>query len=49
MKLKMIMAFAAFVLSAGIFASGQSVQKTPEQVAQSLVDAYNARNIDGIL
>src|SRR5687767_5582094 len=32
-----------------IFAHGQAVQKTPEQVAQSLVDAYNARNMDGIL
>ena len=49
MKLKMIVAFAALVLSLGVLVSGQPAQKTPEQVAQSLVDAYNARNMDGIL
>src|SRR5687767_15759465 len=49
MKLKMIAAHAAMMLCVGIFVSGQAVQKTPEQVAQSLVDAYNARNMDGIL
>jgi len=47
--------FAAFLLCVGIAASGQTVkatqtvQKTPEQVAQSLIDAYNARDIEGIL
>lgn len=30
-------------------AAAQPAVKTPEQVAQSLVDAYNARNMDGIL
>jgi len=45
----MILALAVFVLSLGIFVSGQAVQKTPEDVAQSLVDAYNARRMDGIL
>lgn len=45
---KMIAA-SALIVCFGIFAHGQSVQKTPEQVAQALVDAYNARNIDGIL
>ncbi len=30
-------------------ATAQPAVKTPEQVAQSLVDAYNARNMDGIL
>lgn len=49
MKIKMILALAVFVLSLGIFVSGQTVQKTPEDVAQSLVDAYNARRLDGIL
>jgi len=49
MKLKMIMAHAALMFCLFTFASGQAVQKTPEQVAQSLVDAYNARNMDGIL
>jgi hypothetical protein len=49
MKIKMILALAVFVLSLGIFVSGQTVQKTPEDVAQSLVDAYNARRMDGIL
>ncbi len=29
--------------------TAQQVAKTPEQVAQSLIDAYNARNMDGIL
>ena len=28
---------------------GQTPPRSPEQVAQSLVDAYNARNMDGIL
>ncbi len=45
-------AIAAFLLCTGIAASGQDVkttQKTPEQVAQSLVDAANARDMDGIL
>ncbi|HJS52322.1 MAG TPA: hypothetical protein VJ781_10515, partial [Pyrinomonadaceae bacterium] len=49
MKLKMIAAHAAIMLCVGIFVSGQTVQKTPEEVAQSLVDAYNARRMDGIL
>ena len=49
MKLKLIVALAALILCMGILVSGQSVQKTPEQVAQSLVDAYNGRNMDGIL
>ena len=39
----------ALILSLGLLVSGQSVHKTPEQVAQALVDAYNARNMDGIL
>ncbi len=30
-------------------ANAQLETKAPEQVAQSLVDAYNARNMDGIL
>ncbi|MBV6496648.1 MAG: hypothetical protein DYH05_11515 [Acidobacteria bacterium ACB1] len=45
-------AIAAFLLSVGIAASAQTVQtaqKTPEQVAQALVDAANARDLDGIL
>ncbi len=45
-------AIAAFLLCTGIAASGQDVkttQKTPEQVAQALVDAANARDMDGIL
>jgi hypothetical protein len=49
MTSRAIAALAALILSLGLFASGQNVQKTPEQVAQSLVDAYNARNMDGIL
>src|SRR5688572_9607290 len=49
MKLKMIMAHAALMFCLFTFASGQAVQKTPEQVAQSLIDAYNARNMEGIL
>ena len=49
MKLKMIAACPAMIFCLCVFAAGQSVQKTPEQVAQSLVDAYNARNMDGIL
>src|SRR5688500_18750465 len=49
MKFKMITAHAALTLCLGAFVSGQTAQKTPEQVAQSLVDAYNARNMEGIL
>lgn len=30
-------------------ASAQNTGKAPEKVAQSLIDAYNARNIDGIV
>lgn len=40
----------ALFLFAGIAnISAQQSAKTPEQVAQSLVDAYNAGDIDGIL
>jgi len=45
-------AIAAFLLCTGLAASGQeakTTQKTPEQVAQSLIDAANARDMDGIL
>ena len=49
MKLRILTALTAFTLSLCLFANGQTVQKTPEQVAQSLIDAYNARNMDGIL
>ena len=49
MRLTMIAACAALILSLSVLVSGQSVPKTPEQVAQSLVDAYNTRNMDGIL
>ena len=49
MKLKMIAAYAVLTFCLCVFATAQSVPKTPEQVAQSLVDAYNARNLDGIL
>lgn len=36
------------LLTAGI-AAGQDTARTPEQVAQSPVDAYNARSMEGIL
>ena len=49
MILKMMAACAALVFAFGILVSGQTAPKTSEQVAQSLVDAYNARNMDGIL
>ncbi len=39
--------FAVFLFVGN--ATAQQAVKTPEQVAQSLVDAYNARNMDGIL
>ena len=48
MRTKMIAA-NVLILCLCILAHAQSIQKTPEQVAQSLVDAYNARNMDGIL
>ena len=42
-------ALCAVILLSAIMSAGQSTQKAPEQVAQSLIDAYNARSIDGIL
>ena len=36
-------------LSYGELVSAQSVQRTPEQVAQALVDAFNARDIEAIM
>lgn len=42
-----IFALAMFAAAANV--SAQQSAKTPEQVAQSLVDAYNARDMDGIL
>lgn len=44
-----IVAASALIFCMGIFAHGQAMQTTPEQVAQSLIDAYNARNMEGIL
>jgi len=43
-----VLALFLFAGIANISAQQQSA-KTPEQVAQSLVDAYNARNMDGII
>ena len=49
-KLKTGGAFFALFLFVGITtAAAQQSVKTPEQVAQSLVDAFNARDMDGIL
>lgn len=49
MKIKTIGFLAALILALGAFVPAQTAPKTPEQVAQFLVDAYNARNMDGIL
>jgi hypothetical protein len=49
MTITKIASFAVVVFSFGVFAVAQTVIKKPEQVAQSLVDAYNTRNMDGIL
>ncbi len=43
---------AASILCLCVFAgmaSGQPKQKTPEQVAQALIDAFNAHDVEGIL
>lgn len=49
-KIKTAGVALALFLFVGIGAvSAQQTVKTPEQVAQSLVDAYNARDMDGIL
>ena len=48
MKLKACGLIFVLFLFVGIAAAQPGV-KTPEQVAQSLIDAYNARNMDGIL
>lgn len=52
MKLKwaavsITMVFCLFTLAGQI--SAQTAVRSPEQTAQALVDAYNARNMDGIL
>jgi hypothetical protein len=49
MKLRTIPVFFTLLLTLAFVVSGQTAPKTPEQVAQSLIDAYNARNMDGIL
>jgi len=38
-----------FAAASSAAAQTQTQARSPEQVAQSLVDAYNARNLDGIL
>ncbi len=52
MKLKLgsiiVAAFVCTLTIAGT-ASAQTTTKPPEKVAQDLVDAYNARNMEGIL
>jgi len=48
MKSGTIGLFLALFLLVGM-ATAQQAVKTPEQVAQSLIDAYNGRNMDGIL
>jgi hypothetical protein len=49
-KIKTAGVILALFLFVGIASvSGQQNVKTPEQVAQSLVDAFNARDMDGIL
>src|SRR5689334_16261462 len=49
MKLTSFTATVALIFSLGVFVNAQTAPKTPEQVAQSLVDAYNSRNMEGIL
>ena len=49
MKLKTLATHAALIISLLHNAGGQAIQKTPEMVAQSLVEAYNSRNMEGIL
>lgn len=52
--MKMRLAAISFILALGFLISadsafGQTAVRSPEQVAQSLIDAYNARNLDGIV
>lgn len=52
MKSKLAAINIALVFCFFVFANtarAQNPVKTPEQVAQSLIDAYNTRNMDGIL
>lgn len=50
MNIRSISFFFALFLLIGVAAlSAQQTVKTPEQVAQSLIDAYNARNLEGIV
>ena len=52
MKLKLAATSIALVFCFFDYADSalaQTAVRSPEQVAQSLVDAYNARNMDGIL
>lgn len=52
MKLKLAATSVAVVLCSFMFAGStlaQTAVRSPEQTAQSLIDAYNSRNMDGIL
>ncbi len=52
MNLRMVAALVfvlLFIFAYTDSASTQTVTRSPEQVAQSLVDAYNTRNMEGIL
>ncbi len=52
MNLRMVAALVfvlLFIFAYTDSASTQIVTRSPEQVAQSLVDAYNTRNMEGIL
>ncbi len=45
--IRVVLAFCLCAFAASI--SAQTAVRSPEQTAQSLIDAYNARNMDGIL
>ncbi len=49
MKLRTGLFLALFLFVGIALTAAQQAVKTPEQVAQSLVDAYNGRNMEGIL
>src|SRR3954454_12183808 len=49
MRIKNLMLVIGFILGTCVTLQAQSVQRSPEQVAQALVDAFNKRDIEGIM
>jgi hypothetical protein len=49
MRIKSLVAVIGLILGTCVSLQAQSIQRSPEQVAQALVDAFNKRDIEGIM